>query len=513
MASERGPRRPPGPPGSSGAPRDYLLTRRRRVSRHVRAHGYRSLLGGTTATGVLAGFLSASEVHWQLITYIGVAAGLAAALLVALALRSRPRYGLPVLPPLFRRRPASGPATATVSPVRERPGRPAQLPAVGSGDARQVRRAAVRCDDPVYGAGLRVLLPPNRPLVVISSNRRDVGRDHELPLPLFADQGRRTEVQVDLRPFGIPLAPYEFERELPEGGQDVDHTLAVKDLVFVPELAAALGGFGGRGEGGGTPGSGGDAASGPVMLPEHCVDPMLLAERDVVVIGGPDTNFWHGALFEPVARHFETPRSPVPLALDLRDLTHGLPRYGSRSMSVRLTDLGTVFRHTREERADLDERLYPTYGMALATRNPFAAALGRSHWVLFVAGTRSLGTSGCVLGLVRMLRAMRDDDALSFSSLVPSTTPGVSARVSAALFRVTEVEQAMLRRGGDLTARTRRAMPPEGIDPRYSDSYVPVGIEYLSYDGVPATDDITAGADGPGAGGRGPRWTALPEGW
>jgi hypothetical protein len=442
--------------------RNYLLSGRRRVVRHLLANGSRALLGGITASGVLAGFLSAANVTRSLLTYIGVAAVCTAAILVTLALRVRPRYGLPNFP----RRPAD--------PARdEAAGRPPQLEPVISaprGASRSSRRPMVRSDDPVYGAGLRVLLPPSRPLVVISSNRRDVGRDHELPLPLFSDHGRRTQVSVDLRPFGIPLAPYAFERELPEGGQDVDHTLAVKDLVFVPELAAAL-----------RPDA--DPGDEPVMLPEHCVDPALLAERDVVVIGGPDTNFWHGALFEPVARQFTTPRSAVPLALDLRDLAGGFPVYGSRSISVQLTDLGAVFHHTREERADLDERLYPTYGMALATRNPFAAAIGRSHWCVFVAGTRSLGTSGAVLGLVRMLRAMRADEKTNFSSLVPTTTPGLSARVSAVLYRTTEVEQAVLRRGGVLTPRTRRTLAPEGIDPHYSDSYVPVGVEYLSYAG------------------------------
>jgi hypothetical protein len=198
-----------------------------------------------------------------------------------------------------------------------------------------------------------------------------------------------------------------------------------------------------------------------------------------------------------VARQFTAPPSVVPLALDLRDVSAGFPVYGSRAMSVRLTDLGSVFRHTREERADLDERLYPTYGMVLACRNPFAEAVGRSHWCVFVAGTRSLGTSGAVLGLVRMLRAMREDDDLNFSSLVPSTAAGVSARVSAVLFRTSEVEQAMLRRGGELTPRQRRALEPEGIDPHYSDSYVPVGIEYLSY---PAADEH-----------RLPEWRRLSE--
>jgi hypothetical protein len=473
-------------------PRDYLLSRRRRAARHIRAHGYRSLLGGITATGVLAGFLSASEVHWELITYIAVAALAAGVILLALGLRTRPRYGLPAFPDRW-----FGPLRRFRS--TEVPGRPRQLEPVitprastssvagsvtgpvggsvvistaqRSGGRPPARRPLVRCDDPVYGAGFRALLPPSRPLVVISSNRRDVGRDHELVLPLFSDQGRRTQVEVDLRPLGISLPPYGFERELPEGGQDVDHTLAVKDLVFVPELAAALSGDG----------LVADPKGGPVMLPEHCVDPVLLAERDVVVIGGPDTNFWHGALFEPVAQQFAVPRSPVPLALDLRDTSAGFPVYGSRSISVQLTDLGTVFRHTREERADLDERLYPTYAMALATRNPFAAAAGRSHWCVFVAGTRSLGTSGAVLGLVRMLRAMREDDEVNFSSLVPTTSRGVSARVSAVLFRTIEVEQAMLRRGGELVPRRRRVLSPEGIDPHYSDSYVPVGVEYLSY--------------------------------
>ena len=472
--------------------RDYLLSRRRRLSRHLRAHGYRSLLGGISATGVLAGFLSASEVQWNLLTYIVIATVAAGVILLALGLRSRPGCGFPAL--WQRWFAARSPAAEEV------PGRPPQLePVLTAPDARNAgslssrapaRHPVFRCDDPVYGAGLRVLLPPSRPLVVISSNRRDVGRDHELALPLFSDHGRRTQVEVDLRPFGIPLSPYGFERELPEGGQDVDHTLAVKDLVFVPELAAALSEDGRLDQN----------KDGPVMLPEHCVDPKLLAERDVVVIGGPDTNFWHGALFEPVARQFSVPRSAVPLALDLRDVSAGFPVYGSRSMSVELTDLGSVFRHTREERADLDERLYPTYGMALATRNPFAEAIGRSHWCVFVAGTRSLGTSGAVLGLVRMLRAMREDDELNFFSLVPSTSPGVSARVSAVLFRTAEVEQSMLWRGGELTPRRRRTLAPDGIDPHYSDSYVPVGVEYLSY----------AGYSRPGRAAS-PQWRLLAE--
>src|SRR3954454_9092045 len=124
------------------APRNYLLSRRRRIGRHLRAHGSRALLGGTTATGVLAGFLSASDVIWPLLAYIAVAAGAAGVILLTLSLRARPRYGLPPLP----RRPADPERDAAL-------GRPPQLDAV---HGRTGRRVTLRCDDPVYGAGLRV---------------------------------------------------------------------------------------------------------------------------------------------------------------------------------------------------------------------------------------------------------------------------------------------------------------------------------------------------------------------
>jgi hypothetical protein len=305
--------------------------------------------------------------------------------------------------------------------------------------------------------------------VVIPSNRRDVGREHELLLPIFADRRRRSHVEVDLRPFGIPLEPYVFERELPEGVQDVDHTLAVKDLMFVPELAAAL-----RGDG--------PIDDVPMMWPEHCVDPGLLAERDVVVVGGPDTNFWHGALFEAAYREFAAPRSSVPLALDMRD-EGAFPTYGSRSITVHLGQSNSVFPYGDAERAELDERLYPTYAMVLACRNPFAAAVGRSHWCVFVAGTRSLGTCGAVLTLMLMVQAMRRDPELNFSLEAPTSSPKVSAPVAAALCRVSEVEQAALRRDGLLSVRQRRRLAPEGLDPHYSDSYVPTEVEHLTYAG------------------------------
>ncbi len=436
------------------ATRNYTMATTERLRRHLRLNATRAFVGAVTATGLTAGFLDAAGIHWELRYYVGLAAGLAVAILAGLGLAG-PRLGHLLLLPI------AGSARAT-------PGRPRQLELVAIGRGTPTREVALtRCDDPVYGAGLRVLLPPSRPLVVIPSNRRDVGREHELLFPLFADRERRSHIEVDLRPLDIPLPPYVFDRELPEGVQDVDHTLAVKDLVYVPELAAAL-----RGDD--------PMVDAPIMWPEHCVDPMLLAQRDVVLLGGPDTNFWHGALFEAAAREFAQPRSSVPLAMDLRE-EGAYPTYGSRSMTVQLARARSVFAHTREERVELDERLYPTYAMILACRNPYAAALGRSHWCVFVAGTRSLGTSGGVLTLAMMLHAMRRDPATNFFSEVPTDSPKVHARVSAVLCRTVAVEQAALRRDGRIVPRQRRRLAPEGLDPNYSDSYVPLEVEYLSY--------------------------------
>jgi hypothetical protein len=440
-----------------GSERSYLLTTSERLRRHLRTHGSRAVLGGVSFSAVVAGFLDATDHEWQLLGYVGLAVAAALILLVGL--------GVPRLRVLWL-----VPGTAR---ARTAPGRPRALELVGPGPVRQI--AAARCDDPVYGAGLRVLLDPaSQPLIVIPSNRRDVAREHELLLPLFADRQRRPRVEVDLSALDIPLHPYAFARELPEGVQDTDHTLAVKDLVFLPELAAELG-----------------IRRSPVMWPEHCVDPLLLADHDVVVVGGPDTNFWHGALYEPAAREFATPASSVPLALDMRE-PGDLPTYGSRMITAALAGSGAVFPHSRAERVELDERLYPTHAMILACRNPYAAALGRSRWVVFVAGTRSLGTSGAVLALTLMLRRMRADPAVNYYSEVPTDSPRVRARVSAALVRTAEVEQAALRRDGHLEPRQRRRMAPEGLDPHYSDSYVPTEVDVLAYDG-----------------GDDPRWTTL----
>ena len=443
-----------------------MLTTSERLRRHLRTNGGRAVLGGVSVSGVTAGFLDATGHSGRLFWYVVLAAAVAVAILAGLGAAGRRLRLLALVPGASRARTASG--------------RPRQLELLPTGRGAPVRQVlAASCDDPVYGAGLRVLLDPSRPLFVIPSNRRDVGREHELLLPLFADRERRSRVEVDLSELGIPVRPYVFDRELPEGVQDVDHTLAVKDLVYLPELAAAL--------------TGGDGtADAPVLWPEHCVDPALLAERDVVVVGGPDTNFWHGALFEPVVREFARPHSSVPLALDMRE-EGAYPSYGSRSLTTVLAGAAAVFPHARESRVLLDERLYPTHAMILACRNPYAAALGRSHWCVFVAGTRSLGTSGAVLALTLMLRQMRREEGTTFFSEVPTDSARVRARVSAVLIRVAEMEQAVLRRDGTLQPRQRRRHPTEGLDPHYSDTYIPTEVDYLAY----------------GEPGGAPRWATL----
>ena len=431
--------------------RDYGMSLGERLRRHLRLHFTRALLVATSAAGVVAGFLSAAGVVWPLLVYVSMVAGLTLLTLIIAAVDST-RIKYAVLAPGSGRRSRSPSQSSRLELVALRPRAP----------VRQI--VATRCDDPVYGSGFRTLLDGD-PAVIVPSNPRDVGKPHELLFPLFAGGGVRSHVDVDVRPFGIPIAPYSFERELPDGVQDVDHSLAAKDIVFLPELVAAFR------RGTTSPGL-------PVMWLEHCVDPEFLAQRDVVVVGGPDTNFWHAALFEPVARQFERPESSVPLALSLCD-REPRPRYGSRALAVTLKNLASAFSRSESDRIELDERIYPAYGMILACRNPYADACGLSRWCVFVAGTRSLGTCGAVLALTAMVEQMKSDPNRNYASGVPTSSPDVVAPVSAVLCRTVEVERATLRRGGGVVRRTRVRLPTEGLDPYYSDSYIPTEVQYL----------------------------------
>ena len=97
-----------------------------------------------------------------------------------------------------------------------------------------------------------------------------------------------------------------------------------------------------------------------------------------MVVGGPDTNFWHGALFEAVVREFSTPRSSVPLALDMRD-DGSPPTYGSRSMTVRLGGARALFPHARGETVELEFRqpspVSSTASLAVVSRHRLPLAV------------------------------------------------------------------------------------------------------------------------------------------
>jgi hypothetical protein len=434
-------------------------------------------VSGVSVAGITAGFMSAAGIVWPLLAYIGLIAFVGVVALCIFSLPGRPSEFLTVWLRMKRDTHVSG--------------RPRQLELALS--ARRSKGASLvranRCDDPVYGAGMRALMDDSQPIIIMPSNPRDVGKPHELLYPIFISGHSRSHVEMDLRAAGIPLPSLDFERELPEGAQDPDHTLAIKDVAYLPDLVLALQEVGA-------------CIGSPVAWPEHCVDPMIIAARDVIVIGGPDTNFWHAALFEAVSREFDAPRSSVPLAIRLRELRGGYPVYGSRSILLNLHEPADLPR-IDEGSLELDERIFPTYGMILACRNPFAAAVGASRWCVFLAGSRSLGTSGVVLGLAAMLRSMRNDPDLNFTSTVDTTHPGVQAQVAAVLCRTAQVERAMIRRDGKILERRRHELLPVGLDPHYSDTYLPTKIEYLRYEGIDSSweplCDIPEGSPGSSA--------------
>src|SRR5262249_28366875 len=187
---------------------------------------------------------------------------------------------------------------------------------------------------------------------------------------------------------GIAVESYRFERHLTEGGgHDTDHMLAVKDIVFLPHLAVALR----------SAGSGNGRPADPFIWPEHCVDMQFLAAHDLVLVGGGDSNFWHGAIFEPILRSFTNPESTVPLACDMRDTPSALSFYGSHAINLNLHNRHLIPGLETSRRHELDERRFPTAAMILAVENPFAKAPGRDHWCVFAARPRRLGTSAAVL--------------------------------------------------------------------------------------------------------------------
>jgi hypothetical protein len=417
----------------------------------VRQYGIRSFLIAVSVVGVVAGILSASGVTLPLLVYVVMAAAVFAIAVLALTF-SQPRYKF-LLFSLVYRRPAR----------RDTQGRPRYRHIVGeTPNAAVFQVAAGRRIDRVYEGGFRSLLEANDPIAIIATSPRDVSDPTRLPAGMFNPRGSRTECAVDPTEFGIALDPYVFERERSEGTQDTDHMLATKDLVFLANLGQAL-----RADAGAGP------ASEPFIWPEHCVDLPFLAHHDLCVVGGGDTNFWHAALFEPVYQSFRDPKSTIPLAVDLRETEN--PFYSSRTINLRMAGREQIPGLEGARRFELDERNFPTCGIILACENPYARASERHHWCAFVAGTRSLGTAGAMLGLTAMLERMRDDETVNYASAVETGEPGVVAHVSALVTRVTEVEHA----AETGRARARYAVATDRPDPDYRDSFMPLTVEYL----------------------------------
>ncbi|MCZ0990694.1 hypothetical protein [Streptomyces diastatochromogenes] len=437
------------------ARRGYLVSRGERIRRHLRMYLQRAVVGAISGVAVLAGFLSAAQVTWPLYVYLLLTLGAIGLCLPGLALLEPGRRHVLVGRVLRRRRRSAArpPALPPLPPV----------PTVEPAPIAPVMATA--CDDPVYLSGLRSLLPPNQPLIVVPSGLSDVSRPEELLWPLFEHRLNRSHLRVDVRDFGIPLSPYVVERELSGGNGSAQRLLPVRDLTFTTGLATAL--------------VAGTDQPVPQLTPEHCVDPVQIARHDVVIVGGPDTNFWHAVLFEPLHREFAFPASSVPLAFGMRrERDGGVPVYGNAIASVVSVDAGSDPRHAPG--AVFGHVLQPTYGMILACRNPLAAALGISRWCVFVAGTTSLGTAGAVLALSRILGRLSGDPDANVSTVVPTVHPQVRAQVSAVLCRVTEVEQSYVRSNGRVIPRQRRPLPGEGPVPaEFDDFWLPTRCEVL----------------------------------
>lgn len=446
---------------ASGSPRPTLSERipfLEGAIAPVRRYGMRSFVGAVTIVGIVASLLSASGITLPLWKYSLITAGTFVLVLVVFIL-SNPRYKFWFFSLVYRRprRHAAGSAPVWRHVVGTRAGAPV------------LQVAAGRKVDRIYEGGFRTLLEAENPVAIIASSPRDVSDPNALPGGMWGRGATRTECVVDPNVFGIPLERYSFERHMTEGAvgrQDIDHMLAVKDIVYLPELAQALRPDGLSGE--------------PFMWPEHTVDIPFLANHDIVVVGAGDSNFWHAALFEPVRQSFLSPPSTIPLALDLRDSGDSpVSFYGSRSINVALAGKERIPGLEKARRFELDERRFPTCAILLAVENPFARALGRSHWCVFVSGMRSLGGSGAVLALAAMVEQMRREPELNYASLVETAEPDVHATVSALLVRTTEVEYAAEAPQGKTAARGQRAVPTDRPDPDYRDSYMAIGVEYL----------------------------------
>jgi hypothetical protein len=438
-----------------------------RAAYMLRREATPSTVAAAALTGFVAGLLDASGRTESLLTYVLIWMGLT---VVMLAFRQR---GIRLRLLLWALRSSRWMTKRRSLDVDGRPsprGLVVQTPSKEPAPATTNAVLLTSTPDPYYIGSFRSLVDPARsdcsPLIVTPCNPRDISRQDNMLYPVVAPQGAGTPVTVSGGRWGEEL---KLIRQLPRANDD-DHSFASRDVCYLAELGGELTALG-------TPAR-------PLCMPEHCVDIDMLAEHDLVILSGPDTNFWHAVLYETVALRFEQPSSSIPLALSLRDTTtSGTPIYGSSDMFVHLKDVARATAWRGEpDTARLAETVRPTCGMILATSNPLAdPASGR--WCVFLAGLRSLGTMAATLCFTSLLRALRTDEHADLWSLVPLDGLADSyGRVAAALVRA-DVVEAAADTGGP---RARRSLPHDRPDPDYRDSYVVKAAEVLDTTGEAA---------------------------
>lgn len=420
------------------------------VIRHLRRSGAGSVIGGTSFSGILAGFLDASGTTLPLIAYVGIA--LTASLIISAFSAIRyPRYRF---------------AFANLPVVRQ--ALPSDLVRLQGEEIDRLPIIAGANIDSYYYGGFSTIANEAETLLVVAAPRRDVANLADQPEGMFGHTVGTVRGRLDPGHWGIAAPPVEFDRALADSNEDLDFAVAMRDLVYVPDLVRALQRH--------------VPLRSPALMPEHCVDPLLLATNNVVVIGGPDTNFWHAALFEAVREGYENPASTVPLAFDTSEPAPGpgMRRYGSVGLKHRIA--AHVTSHAPEvAHGALHERAQPTYGMLMLVENPWARASGHSRWVLFLAGTRSIGTAGALLATTCILDRLADGDLEDVTTAIETTSPGTYAEVSAALIRAVEVEEPCRVAGGRLISpRNVRPIPSDRPDPLYRDGMVPSAVELLN---------------------------------
>lgn len=438
-----------------GRPVVWPASRLDRLAHLLRSEGQRAVITSAAVVGFVAGMLDATSHNLPLWLYSLAWLLLAVAMLVLRSSRLRARLAARLLWGPWSRlwgHPTSPPTElALVDTVTRAPVAPPLA-----------LRTRFRCSpDPWYEHGLTGLAHDDvAPLIITPCNPRDVSRPGELSFPVIVESWTGTPLTVRL---GAGVPPFRIIRDLPQAN-DTDHSFASRDVVYLPELGRELADLGSGGYG-------------PLAMPEHCVDPELLAGRDLVVLSGPDTNFWHAALFEAVVRRFEAPDSAVPMAIGLRDVSsRGVPLYGSADLFLRLYRAAEATGRGSDDSGlvRLPEAQHPTYGLVLAVTNPLSPPTNL-RWCVFVCGVRSLGTMAASLVLASLLRAQRRGQPPDVFSWVPVTDAAdpTLARVSALLVRAATVEVA----GTGGRPRTRRRVPDNGPDPEYSDSYVVTSAE------------------------------------